>query len=130
MRKQVPCIVRFKTKEQQQVILNNGHLMFDNKPVIVKEWNDEIKLVKYDVETVPIWAKLHDLEVNFWSEASLTKICTNIGKYVKSDQITQQRTYLSYARVMLEVQVGRDFPKSIGFIDEKGNSHRVLVSYD
>ena len=65
VRNQGPCIVRFKTKEQQQVVLNNGHLMFDNKPVIVKEWNDEIKLVKYDVETVPIWAKLHDLELKF-----------------------------------------------------------------
>ena len=28
------------------------------------------------------------------------------------------------------MQVGRDFPKSIRFIDEKGNSHRVLVSYN
>ena len=60
----------------------------------------------------------------------MTKICKKIGNFVKSDQITLQRTYLSYARVMLEVQVGRDFPKSIGFIDEKGNSHRVMVTYD
>ena len=32
-----PCLVRFKSKEQQQEVLRNGHLMFDNKPVIVRE---------------------------------------------------------------------------------------------
>ena len=84
--------------------------MFDNKPVIVREWTDEVKLVKMDVEKVPIWAKLHDLVLKFWGATSLMKVCNKIGKYVKQDQLTQKRTLLNYARVMLEVQFGRDFP--------------------
>ena len=101
IRNKGPCVVRFKSKEQQQMVLVNGHLMFDNKPVIVKEWTHETKLMKQDVETVPIWVKLHDLELKFWGNESLTKICSKIGQFVKPDLVTQQRTFLSYARIML-----------------------------
>ena len=96
----------------------------------MKEWNDETKLMKHDVDTVPIWAKLHDLELKFWGNESMTKICRKIGKFVKPDHVTQQRSFLSYARVMLEVTVGREFPSSIGFTDEKGNRHTIMVTYD
>ena len=104
--------------------------MFDYQPVIVKEWTDEDKLVKHVVDTVPIGAKLQDLELKLWGEECLSKICKKIGKYIKSDHITQQRTFLSYVRVMLEVKVGREFPKTLEFTDEKGYNHKVLVTYD
>ena len=60
----------------------------------------------------------------------MTKICSKIGVFVKPDQVTMQRSYLSYARVMIEVKVRRDFPKSLDFIDEKGQRHKVVVTYD
>ena len=37
-------LVRFKTQDQQQIFLNNGHLIFDNKPVVVREWNSDMKI--------------------------------------------------------------------------------------
>ena len=71
-----------------------------------------------------------DLEVKFWGSESLTKICKSIGKFSNCDRITQQRTFLQYARGLIEVDIGRQFPNVVKFIDEKGRFHTVFVSYD
>ncbi|XP_074297834.1 uncharacterized protein LOC141628615 [Silene latifolia] len=123
-------LVRFKSKEKQQLVLNNGHLIFDNKPVIVKAWEPDMELVKHDVKRVPIWIKLYGLDVKFWGTDCLRKISGIVGAYIKSDEATQNRDFLGYARTMVEVNVDQEFPNEIGFFDENGKQHWLRVMYD
>ncbi|XP_074299724.1 uncharacterized protein LOC141630876 [Silene latifolia] len=123
-------LVRFKTKEKQQLVLYNGHLIFDNKPVIVKAWVPDMELVKHDVKRVPIWIKLYGLDVKFWGTDCLRKISGIVGAYIKSDEATQNRDFLGYARTMVEVNVDQEFPNEIGFFDENGKQHWLRVMYD
>ncbi|XP_074306340.1 uncharacterized protein LOC141641582 [Silene latifolia] len=123
-------LVRFKTKEKQQLVLNNGHLIFDNKPVIVKAWEPDMELVKHDVKRVPIWIKLYGLDVKFWGTDCLRKISGIVGAYIESDEATQNRDFLGYARIMVEVNVDQEFPTEIGFFDENGKQHYLRVMYD
>ena len=58
--------MRFKTKEQQQFVVSNGHVKFDNKPVIAQEWKEDMEVVKMDVKTIPLLIKLHKLDIKFW----------------------------------------------------------------
>ncbi|XP_074266141.1 uncharacterized protein LOC141588607 [Silene latifolia] len=48
----------------------------------------------------------------------LRKISSVVGKYVKSDDATQHRNFLGYARTMVEVNVSQEFPSEIVFTDE------------
>ncbi|XP_074288364.1 uncharacterized protein LOC141613524 [Silene latifolia] len=123
-------LVRFKSKEQQQFVLNNGHLLFDNKPVIVNEWRPEIELIKHEVKIVPIWMKIHGLDVKFWGQESLKKISGVVGKFVKSDDATTHKNFLGFARILVEVEIGQQFPSEIKFLDEHGKTHTVKVVYD
>ncbi|XP_074299624.1 uncharacterized protein LOC141630764 [Silene latifolia] len=123
-------LVRFKTKEQQKLVLNNGHLIFDNKPVIVREWEPELELVKHSVKRVPIWIKMYGLDVKFWGSECLKKISGTIGSFIKCDDATQNRNFLGYARTMVEVNVDQDFPTEIVFLDENDKSHTIRVMYD
>ncbi|XP_074306326.1 uncharacterized protein LOC141641568 [Silene latifolia] len=88
-------LVRFKTKAQQQFVLNNGHLLFDNKPVIVNEWKPETELIKHGVKKIPIRMKL-----------------------------------FGFARIMVEVEIGQQFPNVIKFLDENGKTQTLKVRYD
>ncbi|XP_074283720.1 uncharacterized protein LOC141608257 [Silene latifolia] len=123
-------MVRFKTKEQQQMVLNNGHLLFDNKPVIIKEWGPDVALIKHDVKKVPIWMKLYGLEVKFWGPGSLRKISEEVGRFIRYDDATTNRRFFGFARVLIEVTIGQEFPKDIIFQDELGVTQMVMVDYD
>ncbi|XP_074299820.1 uncharacterized protein LOC141630990 [Silene latifolia] len=123
-------LVRFKTKKQQQVVLNTGHLLFDNKPVIIKEWTPDAVLIKHDVQKVPVCMKLHGLEVKFWGNACLRKLSEEVGRYIKCDDATANRSFFGYARVLIEVQIGQEFPKELLFKDELGSIQKVRVDYD
>ncbi|XP_074306084.1 uncharacterized protein LOC141641313 [Silene latifolia] len=123
-------MVRFKTKEQQQMVLNNGHLLFDNKPVIIKEWGPDVALIKHDVKNVPIWMKLYGLEVKFWGSGSLRKISEEVGRFIRCDDATTNRRFFGFARVLIEVTIGQEFPKEIVFQDELGVTQKVRVDYD
>ncbi|XP_074303188.1 uncharacterized protein LOC141637598 [Silene latifolia] len=123
-------IVRFKTKEQQQQVLNNGHLLFYSKPVIIKEWSPDVALIKHDVKQVPVWMKLYGLEIKFWGKECLKKLSGEVGKFIKCDDATSKRSFFGYARILIEVQIGQNFPKELSFVDELGLLHKLRVDYD
>ncbi|XP_074265267.1 uncharacterized protein LOC141587691 [Silene latifolia] len=123
-------LVRFKTKEQQQVVLNNGHLTFDNNLVIINEWTPEAELLRHDVSRVPIWMKLYDLDIRFWGVDSLKKLSGLVGTYIKCDDATKSKAFLGYARIMVEIHIGQQFSTEINFIDEHGKLQRARVVYD
>ncbi|XP_074304372.1 uncharacterized protein LOC141639082 [Silene latifolia] len=100
-------LVRFKTAEQQQAVLKNGHLIFDNKPVIIKEWKPKSELIKHDVSRIPLWMKIYGLDIKFWGETCLKKICGSVGQFIKCDVPMAQRDFMGYARIMVEVQIGQ-----------------------
>ncbi|XP_074290700.1 uncharacterized protein LOC141617406 [Silene latifolia] len=102
----------------------------EDEPLIIKAWSEDCSLAKEKVNKVPIWSKLCGLPLKFWGSSSLEKISSLIGKFVRCDEPTMDKTRLGYARVMVEVDVGQSFPEKIYFKDEKGKDICVLVEYD
>ncbi|XP_074298451.1 uncharacterized protein LOC141629330 [Silene latifolia] len=123
-------LVRFKSKEKQLEVVRNGHLMFDSKPVIVKEWSPDVELIKHDVKLIPIWMKLYGLDIKFWGPGCLSKISGLVGKFLRCDEATSNRAFLGFARVLVEIKIGQEFPTELVFEDELGKTQRVRVVYD
>ncbi|XP_074282984.1 uncharacterized protein LOC141607526 [Silene latifolia] len=123
-------LVRFNTKEQQQLVLKNGHLIFDNKPVIIKEWMPDAELLKHDVSRVPIWMKIYGLDIKFWGAERLRKLSGIVGQFIKCDEATTNKAFLGYARVMIEIQIGQHFPSELNLIDENSRIQRARLVYD
>ncbi|XP_074278117.1 uncharacterized protein LOC141601719 [Silene latifolia] len=115
-------LVIFKTMEMKNKVLQSGYYMFDNKPLIVKEWVKDMEMKKDDVSSVPAWIRLHNFPLKFWGKG--------LPKIVKSDVATEERTRLGYARVMLEMEVDQKLPEKIEFKDEKGAVNQVAVEYE
>ncbi|XP_074318592.1 uncharacterized protein LOC141655409 [Silene latifolia] len=115
--------------EMKEKVLSSGHYLFENKPMIVKAWTRDMEMTKDDVKSVPAWVQIHKLPLKFWGKG-LPKIAGLIGKYVKCDAATQDRTRLRYARVMVELMVDQELPAQIAFKDEKGMVIRVDIEYE
>ncbi|XP_074278255.1 uncharacterized protein LOC141601848 [Silene latifolia] len=110
-------------------VLQAGPIFFDNKPVVVKEWTPTTKLIKEAVDKVPIWIRFYGLPLKFWGNA-LKKIARLVGVPVRCDSNTQLKTFLGYARVMVEVKVGDVLPDVVEFDDEMDIHHRQIVHYE
>ncbi|XP_074318079.1 uncharacterized protein LOC141654864 [Silene latifolia] len=122
-------LVRFKTMEMKEKVLASGHYLFDNKPMIVKSWEWDLEMNKEGVKCVPAWIRLHKLPLKFWGKG-LPKIVGIVGKYVKSDTATEERTRLGFARVMVELVVDQDLPAEIAFKDEQGIVDHIEIEYE
>ena len=116
--------------ENFKKVLSGIAQVFDSNPVIVKPWTADSNFTKDPVKLVPIWIKLHGLEVKYWGEKSLKKIAGLVGTVIKVDQATQHRDKLLFAKVLVEVRIDQEFPELIQFLDEKGVIIDQRVEYD
>ncbi|XP_074309059.1 uncharacterized protein LOC141643690 [Silene latifolia] len=123
-------VVRFGKAEHLQLVLNNGMFLFDGKPPILRAWDPNDRISKVKVKSVPIWVKLVGLDLKFWGAKCLEKLASLIGKFVRIDDLTVERTLLGFARVLVEVEIDQKFPTRIEFEDELGKDIHVAVEYD
>lgn len=89
---------------QEQVYSVNG-ILFDKKPFIVKSWFPNISYEKASIESVPIWIKLPKLNVMYWSEYMLKDIVDYLGTVLKADTSTITKSRMSYARVLVDMNI-------------------------
>ncbi|KAL9241971.1 hypothetical protein vseg_016021 [Gypsophila vaccaria] len=115
--------------EMMEKVLQSGYYLFDGKPLIYRSWTKDMSLQKTEVTVVPAWIQLHTLPLKFWGKI-LPKITGLVGKFVKTDVATEERTRIGYARVMVELHVNQNFPDQISFLDENGIVVKVNVEYE
>lgn len=106
-------VIRFMSKAKQLEVLEKGYVIFDGKLVVIKAWDPNLKITKGLVKTVPIWAKLVGLDLKFWGVGYLAKIASLIGNFIQLDVVTHNKTLLGYARIMVKVHIGKDYPQHI-----------------
>ncbi|XP_074300076.1 uncharacterized protein LOC141631281 [Silene latifolia] len=76
-----------------------------NHSLVMKRWTPQISKELDSVSRVPVWVTLPDLDAIFWSEKALSKIATKIGTPMYADPVTTNKERLSFARLMIEVDV-------------------------
>ncbi|XP_074304025.1 uncharacterized protein LOC141638510 [Silene latifolia] len=122
-------LVRFKTVAARDLVLQQGHFLFDNKPLIVRPWSEAVLLEKSEVKDVPVWVRLHNLPLKFWGK-SLPKLAGLLGTFVRCNAATTDKTRLGFARVMIDVKFGGHIPESIKFMDEDGCLVQIKVEFE
>ncbi|XP_074293125.1 uncharacterized protein LOC141620054 [Silene latifolia] len=115
--------------ECQKLVLQQGFSIFDNKPLLIKPWTAESSLTKERGDYVLVWVRLCGLGLKFWGKTCLEKIAGLVGKFIKVDGATGEKTRLGYARIMLELEVGQELPDLLLIKDEKGSEISILVEY-
>ncbi|KAM3321284.1 hypothetical protein P3S67_008486 [Capsicum chacoense] len=59
-------LVRFDSQAGMSEVLREGIYHFENKPLIVKAWHEDMEFTKDEWYTVPIWVKLPGFEFKYW----------------------------------------------------------------
>lgn len=94
-------------------LLQMGPYSYHNKPFILKPWMAEFVFDKEAITMVPLWANLPGLPVGYWSIEALRKVASAIGKPLYTDKYTADINCISYARVLVEVDISRPLVENI-----------------
>ncbi|KAJ8427203.1 hypothetical protein Cgig2_004362 [Carnegiea gigantea] len=110
--------------EQQDVATE---IEYWNQPVIcsVLGANPPIRVIEGVVDTntissLPIWVQFPELDVKYWGADSLSKLGSIFGIPLKSDKQTMKKTYLNYARHLIDISLDNPFPDYVDFISDRG----------
>ncbi|KAM3308578.1 hypothetical protein P3S67_010322 [Capsicum chacoense] len=123
-------LVKFDSQTGMNEVLREGIYHFDNKPLIVKAWHEDMEFTKDELYIVPIWVKLPGLEFKYRGPKGLSKIGSLIGKPLMADSNTKKKIGLHFARLLIEVDVGAILPDVVHFKNEKGVLVEQKVQYD
>ncbi|XP_075076839.1 uncharacterized protein LOC142163451 [Nicotiana tabacum] len=106
-------VVRFNSIEDRDEMLYSGPYMLNNKPIIMKVWFADFDFNKEVLQTILVWVKYPNLPLNCWENKSLSRISSGSGIPLYADTCTTQIDQISYARVLVEVNVTKELPRSI-----------------
>lgn len=123
-------VVRFLKKEHQVQASNMNGFLFDRKPFVVKPWSTNISFAKPGLTIIPVWAKLHQLNLRYWTDSMLKRMAGYLGVVLKVDEATLLKSRKSFARVLVQMNVEEGFPEELYFSNEYDEIITQPVQYD
>ncbi|KAG5629694.1 hypothetical protein H5410_001411 [Solanum commersonii] len=85
-------------------------------PLILKPW---VLDFEFDKEILR-WVKFSGLPVGYWSIESLSEIASAVGRPMHTDLVTANVEKISYARILIEVDVSQPLTEVISIETPSG----------
>lgn len=123
-------LVKFTCIDDRDEVLYSGPHMMNNKLVIVKTWATNFDFNKEVMQTIPLWVKFPNLPLNWWEAQSLSRIASGIGVPLYADECTTQVDRISYARVLIEMDITKAPSKELKVEDPNGMQFTKAITYE
>ncbi|XP_019227721.1 PREDICTED: uncharacterized protein LOC109209010 [Nicotiana attenuata] len=123
-------LVRFHSLEEMKEIMCAGPYTVNGRPMIMKHWSPYFDFAAEFLTDIPLWVRFPKLPMNCWSGNSLSRIASTIGIPMFADECTAKQTRISYARILIEVNVTKPLPTSIPVMNDEGVMFEQAVEYD
>jgi hypothetical protein len=123
-------ILRFHSFQDRESVMMRGPYTIRNMPMLLRNWKPNFCLKRDMLRTLPIWIKLPQLPLYLWGARSLSKIGSALGNPLVTDECTAHMLKISYARMLVEVDVTQALPHDITIRDNEGNTMKQSVEYE
>lgn len=123
-------MIKFQSMDDRNVILYEGPYTIANRPVIVNAWEAGFNFEKEIMKVIPLWVQLPNLPLNCWRMNSLSRIGSILGTPLFADECTTNQNRISYARMLVEIDVTQPLKYQIQIEGEKGQVVEQKVLYD
>lgn len=75
------CVFRFDFEVDMLKFFNGGPRTVNGIfPLLLCQWQHGMKLDASSLQTIPVWVKLPDLDLQFWTTHMLGRIASMVGK--------------------------------------------------
>ncbi|XP_062086266.1 uncharacterized protein LOC133792381 [Humulus lupulus] len=122
-------MVKSRDEATRDLVLESGVIHFDKKPVVLWPWTTDIDSLK-SVKSVPVWIRVPDLGLQYWGVNCLNALVSTIGKPIRIDKITKDRSLIKFARVLVDMEIAKSLPQYINYLNERGQVLEQPVEYE
>ncbi|XP_070014503.1 uncharacterized protein [Nicotiana sylvestris] len=116
--------------DDKNAVLYSGPYTMGAKPLILKSWSEDFNLYNEVLKTISLWVSFPNLPLNCWGRMTLSRIASGLSSSLYADECTSNASRISYARVLIEMDISKELPKSIKIQDPTGKDFEQLVEYD
>ncbi|KAJ6904248.1 hypothetical protein NC651_021395 [Populus alba x Populus x berolinensis] len=106
-------IYRFSCEEDKISVLNGGPYMVSGRPLVLKAMPRFFDFSNEEMSKVPVWFRFPNLPLYCWSPSCLSKIASILGKPIQCDHVTSTLSRMSYARVLVEIDLREELQHSV-----------------
>lgn len=123
-------MIRFNSMEERDKVLFSRPNMINNRHVIMKPWATNFSFQNEVLKMIPLWVRFPNLPLHCWNKRSLSKISSGIGTLLYADDCTTNVAHISYARVLIDMDITKALPKCVTVLDPKGNHLEQEIAYE
>lgn len=91
--------VRFRNEEDKEKVLLEGPWNFFGRPIVFKQWNQDLKIEKEAFNTLPIWIHIPKLDLSLRDNETLGRIASVVGhpRFIDDSTADRDPTLPEYA---------------------------------
>ncbi|OMO60573.1 hypothetical protein COLO4_33809 [Corchorus olitorius] len=107
-------IARFQSPAEYYITLAGGPWFLNDCYLSVQRWVQNFRASANQLPTkIAVWIQLPELPVEYYDTLVLQQIGSLIGTSIKIDAHTSSNSRSQYARICVEVEIGKSLPKNI-----------------
>lgn len=120
-------ILRFNAVTEVNDILKGGPYFLNRAPLIVKQWSMNFDFKEEILRVIPVWVRLPNLPLYCWGEETLSRIVSAVGVPILADECTSKQWKISFARVLVEIDITKEFVKEVRVRDNTGREFNQMI---
>ena len=106
-------IVYFRNSVDYQKVHENDPYFWGRAGCFITPWTPKFDPLHASVTITPVWVRLLNLPLHFWSGETLRDIGNSLGKFVVADIDWAKKGLATYARICIEVDLSEGLPEQI-----------------
>ncbi|KAL0412017.1 UNVERIFIED_CONTAM: hypothetical protein Slati_3791400 [Sesamum latifolium] len=113
----------------QRIVTGGPYFVF-GRPLMLKIMPTCFEFQEDVISLTPIWASLPSLPLECWNLNALSKIGSRLGNPMAIDSLTIKMKWISYARILVEVDASKKLVDQVEFILPNGVVRKQAVVYE
>lgn len=123
-------LFKFSSEMDRDEVLRKGPYYIYGRPLLLKVMPDMFDFNDSEISKVPVWVQFPSLPLEFWNVRALSKIASKLGSPKQADKLTISRDRVSYARVLVEIDVTQPLKEELCIIAPNGRQLTQEVRYE
>jgi hypothetical protein len=123
-------VYKFNNVDDKLAVLARGPYLVHRRPLILKSMPEYFDSSHEEMTKAPVWVKFPNLPLKCWSTRCLSKIASLIGKPIQTDRITASMSRISYARVLVELDLLDELTHAVDILLPNGTTLKQSIVYE
>jgi hypothetical protein len=123
-------IVNFSTEAECQRILEQGPWFWGRSGLSMQRWFPEFNPLTMTAMTTPVWVRLPNLPLHFYSASFLPTLGNALGRFIKIDTDRITKGFITFARICVEIDLSQGLPDRILIDWGDGDPFIQMVDYE